>query len=191
MNNSVKNRPSKMELIVRVVLSVLLIWMGVTILRINYQPIWMGEMGIYKYLKYLLFFVLLVIMLVVDGVSFSRNKVMLHLLPTFMGTTLLVLIVVRLFSINSFENEKVIFKVHTLETAKGAIAIEFKEGGVFKFIEPSKSGPTCAYGTYHMKDSVIEVNDFEFPGYFFHDKWIFRNDTLFLGDLKMIRVLEK
>lgn len=110
-------------------------------------------------------------------------------MPTLIGTGLIIIILLRLFTINSIDNAKVEFIVKSIGVEEEVnLRIEFKEGGVFRFVEPSKLGPTYAYGSYEVIDSVIVVSDFDFPGYDFKNDWSFINDTLYAGETKFILV---
>lgn len=186
MDTVKKNRSTGIEQLVRFALLVLMVWVGYVIINANIKPIQSGVFEMIKFVKYLFFSVLFVITIVVDGIFFSKNKRLLHLLPTLIGLIFLVLITRQLISINIVENKPELFHVRTPVGEEPFLEIEFKKDGVFKFIENSMIGLTHVFGEYEMKDSIIRVLDFDFPGYSLPEEWSFKGDTLYMGVTKLI-----
>lgn len=186
MEKSSRDKNTYKVLLVRLVILGLLVWVSYAIVRANSGSIWNGVGAIYNYVKYFFFFILFVAVLIIDGISFGKDKRILHFLPTVVGVTFLGVILVLLININSIENAKTTFSVRTIEGEEPFYEIDFKEGGVFKFIAHSELGPTHTYGEYEMEDSIIRVFNFECSDCDFSNDWTFKGDTLHIDGIKMI-----
>ncbi|MGG9960441.1 hypothetical protein [Ferruginibacter sp. SUN106] len=170
-----------MKIFIRILLLLLVIFLGVIGIILEFGGNEIGFMSYFKYLSALCLLSIGIITFFVEWNNYRKNKKLLEFSVTCIALLFCSVIFYAIAKRSFIENTTVFTKVSNLPAAKNRMTFEFREYHNLKLIEYSGSILTVYYGKYKRNGDTISIKESNYDGYVkkLPAFGVIRNDTMF------------